>query len=428
MALPITVPFTFGNATTTQSLSSLDADFSTVYNAVNGIGNGTVSLANVSITGGTISANITSSSISSGTSNVAITSSNGNVTAYTNGNLAMTIDSNLNATFGGTVVMASSFLRNRIINGDMRIDQRNAGASVTPTTSGYYSCDRWQSVVTQTSKYSLQQNAGSVTPPVGFPNYLGVTSLSAYSVAAGDVFAIAQKIEGFNISDLNWGTANAKTVTLSAWVRSSLTGTFGGALQNSDGTRNYPFSYSIPVANTWTSISVTIAGDITGPWNATNSSGIGINFGLGAGSTYSGTAGAWTATNAYSATGAVSVVGTNGATFYITGVQLEVGSNATPFERRLYGTELMLCQRYYTTYTVNFRSYCLNGDYVSNPIYYSTQMRTAPTAARSGGTFTNCSFAIIEYTNVGMTRYTIQATSSTMVQVVNDVATFSAEI
>ena len=259
----------------------------------------------------------------------------------------------VNADVIGTSVAGSnlgagnaSIMKNRIINGAMVIDQRNAGASVTPTTTGY-TLDRWQAVVTQSSKYSVQQNAGAITPPVGFASYLGITSLSAYSVAAGDAFAIAQKIEGFNISDLQWGTANAKTVTLSAWVRSSLTGTFGGALQNLDGTRNYPFTYSIPVANTWTQISLTIAGDTTGTWNSTNSSGIGINFGLGAGSTYSGTAGAWTATNAYSTTGATSVVGTSGATFYITGVQLEVGSSATGFEYRQYQQELALCQRYF---------------------------------------------------------------------------------
>jgi hypothetical protein len=238
-------------------------------------------------------------------------------------------------------------MKNRIINGAMVIDQRNAGASVTPTTTQYIT-DRWALYCNQSSKFSSQQNAGSVTPPVGFSNYLGATSLSAYSVAAGDFFMLGQRIEGFNSADLMWGTANAKTITISAWVYSSLTGTFGGSLVNSAGTYSYPFTYTISSANTWTQISVTIAGPTAGTWiGATNGIGISVYFGLGCGSTWSGTAGSWSANYYFSATGATSVVGTNGATFYITGVQLEVGSTATSFDYRPYGTELALCQRYY---------------------------------------------------------------------------------
>jgi len=238
--------------------------------------------------------------------------------------------------------------RNRIINGAMVIDQRNAGASVSTTAGGFnYTLDRWNYYAGQASKFTVQQNAGSVTPPIGFSNYLGVTSLSAYSVAAGDIFIIDQCIEGFNTADLGFGTANAKTITLSFQVYSSLTGTFGGSLMNSAFNRSYPFTYSVPVANTWTTISVTIAGDTSGTWiGATNGIGIRLSFGLGVGSTYSGTAGSWSANQYYSATGATSVVGTSGATFYITGVQLEVGSSATGYEYRQYGQELALCQRY----------------------------------------------------------------------------------
>ena len=247
----------------------------------------------------------------------------------------------------------ATVFKNRIINGDMRIDQRNAGASLTITNTGAttYTLDRWYVYATQASKISVQQNAGSVTPPVGFTNYLGVTSLSAYTVGASDSYQVSQAIEGLNVADLGWGTANAKTVTLSFQVYSSLTGTFGGVFQNSANNRNYPFTYSIPTANTWTSISVTIAGDTTGTWLTTNGTGIIVKFGLGVGSTLSGTAGAWVAGNLISATGAVSVVGTNGATFYITGVQLEVGSSATGFEYVDYTTQLVMCQRYYQTYT-----------------------------------------------------------------------------
>jgi hypothetical protein len=260
----------------------------------------------------------------------------------------LNVDTVTTSTQGGILGAGNaSIMKNRIINGAMVIDQRNAGASVT-INSNQYTVDRWRAVQSQTGKYSVQQNAGSVTPPAGYTNYLGVTSLSAYSINATDGFAILQRIEGFNSADLGFGTANAKTVTLSFWVQSSLTGTFGGGLQNSAANRSYPFSYTISSANTWTQISITIPGDTTGTWvGATNGVGLLVQFGLGVGSTYSGTAGSWAGTEYDSATGAVSVVGTNGATWYITGVQLEVGSSATGYEYRQYGTEFILCQRYF---------------------------------------------------------------------------------
>jgi len=240
----------------------------------------------------------------------------------------------------------SAVFRNRIINGAMVIDQRNAGASTT-ATDNVYTLDRWQTGSSAASKFTIQQNAGSVTPPAGFSYYLGCTSSSAYTVGASETFNVAQQIEGYNVADLAWGTANAKTVTLSFWVRSSLTGTFGGALANSNVTRSYPFSYTISAANTWEQKTITIAGDTSGTWQTTTSTGIRVWMSIGTGSTLSGTAGAWAGSDFRSATGATSVVGTNGATFYITGVQLEVGSTATSFDYRPYGTELALCQRYF---------------------------------------------------------------------------------
>jgi len=264
----------------------------------------------------------------------------------------MVTDASGNVSFGGTSVMSSSFLRNRIINGDMRIDQRSAGASVTPAGgSAYYSCDRWQQFLTQNSKYSIQQ---STTSPAGFTNSLLATSLSAYSVLAADNFSLCQQIEGFNVADLGWGASGALTVTLSFWVRSSLTGTFGGALANSAVNRSYPFTFTINTANTFEYKTITVAGDTTGTWLTNNGTGLRVWFSLGSGSTYTGTAGAWAAADYRSATGATSVVGTNGATWYVTGVQLEVGTVATPFERQLYNAQLAQCQRYYLreTHTV----------------------------------------------------------------------------
>lgn len=271
--------------------------------------------------------------------------------------------------------------KNRIINGAMMIDQRNAGASVTPSSSSY-TLDRWQAVMSQSSKYSVQQNAGSVTPPAGYTKYLGVTSASAYSVLTGDYFTMQQAIEGLNVADLGWGAAGAASVTLSFWVRSSLTGTFGGTLQNSGYSRSYPFTYTVSAANTWEQKTVTIAGDTSGTWLTDNSTGIRLNFNLGTGTTYSGAAGSWAGANYLSATGATSVVGTNGATFYITGVQLEKGSTATSFDYRPYGTELSLCQRYYEVKGVDASGYSVVGYYYgANNYWYDWQFKVTKRAA-----------------------------------------------
>ena len=253
----------------------------------------------------------------------------------------------LEGTLGGIISPDSSVFRNRIINGAMVIDQRNAGASVTNIAGGVYTIDRWIAYGSQASKFTIQQNAGSVTPPSRFTNYVGITSSSAYTVGSSEEFEIYQWIEGFNFADLGFGTANAKTVTLSFWVRSSLTGTFGGSLQNSASNRSYVFSYTILAANTWEQKTITIAGDTTGTWLTTNGRGIGVLFGLGQGSSMSTTAGSWVSGNYNNVTGGTSVVGTNGATYQITGVQLEAGFTASSFEYRPFGTELNLCQRYF---------------------------------------------------------------------------------
>jgi len=333
--------------------------------------------------------------------NTTIISSN-NTTAITlngtqNATFANTVSANLSATtvtssqlsIGGTAIGAgdASIMKNRIINGAMVIDQRNAGASTTLTTSAY-TLDRWYSYTTQSSKFSIQQNAGSVTPPVGFTNYIGATSLSAYSITSGDYFSIMQRVEGYNVADLGWGSANAKTVTLSFQVYSSLTGTFGGSLRNSAGNRSYPFTYTVSSANTWTSISVTIAGDTSGTWLTTNGIGVDVLFSLGTGSSFLGTAGAWAGANYLGATGQVNMVATNGATFYITGVQLEVGSSATGFEYVNYQASLANCMRYY--YKLQLGDYsAINGfvDNSTNAIFYyqfPVPMRSAPTLGTSG--------------------------------------------
>ena len=321
-------------------------------------------------------------------------------------------------------------MRNRIINGAMVIDQRNAGASVNPT-DGQFITDRWAVARSQASKLTAQQNAGSVTPPAGFSNYLGITSSSAYSIGASDYFFIFQKIEGFNFADMAWGTANASSVTLSFRVYSSLTGTFGGSIQNSAQSRAYPFTFTVSSANTWTSVSITVAGDTSGTWiGATNGTGAIINFGLGVGSTYSASAGSWATGQYISATGATSVVGTSGATFYITGVQLEAGTTASPFEYRQYGTELTLCQRYFWVQSASnwSDSYCRfenvmgysssAGNFIA---IFPVSMRASPTFYSSGassynlwnGTFYTVSgISISSYPTSGALRCDLTVTAS----------------
>jgi hypothetical protein len=281
---------------------------------------------------------------------------------------------------------------NRIINGDMRIDQRNSGASVTPIAPGLtYTVDRWGFFnSTSTNRFSAQQNAGSVTPPAGFTNYLGLTVTSAYTPSGSNEQFLSQQIEGLNVADLGWGTANAQAVTASFWVRSSLTGTHSGSVRNPNGySRSYPFTFTVNAANTWEQKTVTIPGDTGGTWNTNNSAGIQFGFNLGSGSSSLGTAGAWSTTNAFTgATGSVQVSATSGATFYITGVQLEAGSVASPFERRDYGRELMLCQRYYmkTTTTIGVEGVALAGvsiAYCQQYVFPST-MRVSPTCTSNG--------------------------------------------
>ena len=270
--------------------------------------------------------------------------------------------------------------RNRIINGDMRIDQRNNGASVTSSAGAAYTLDRWGAWGGVASKYTVQRNAGGVTPPTGFTNYLGVTSTSAYTPASSEFFTIYQPIEGFNTADFNWGTSAAVAATVSFWVRSSITGTHSGNVISFGNTASYVFTFTVNTANTWEYKTITIPGPTVGTWNTNNSGGVQLGFNLGSGSSVSTSAGSWsTAANFWGATGAVSVVGTNGATFYITGVQLEAGSVATPFERRDYGREVALCERYCQICEGGYYGPALNGAANAGKIIFRTTMRASAT-------------------------------------------------
>jgi len=277
--------------------------------------------------------------------------------------------------------------RNRIINGNMVIDQRNAGASVTFTNQ--YLVDRWAGVEDTDGAMTAQQVSDA---PAGFVNSLKFTTTTAdASLAATQYASVAQFIEGYNTADLAWGSASAQTITISFWVKSSLTGTFGGSLRNNGYNRSYPFTYAISAANTWEQKTVTIAGDTSGTWATTTDAGIRLSFGLGVGSTYSGTAGSWSSNNYITSTGATSVIGTLSATWQITGVQLEAGSVASPFERRDYGRELMMCQRYFwRSNTSNatgiggfYGGFHTTGTF-SSVAKWPVTMRAAPTFTRGG--------------------------------------------
>jgi hypothetical protein len=274
-------------------------------------------------------------------------------------------------------------MKSRIINGAMVIDQRNNGASVAITTSDNYTLDRWQGTASANSRYTIQQNAASVTPPAGFTNYLGATSVSSGAPGSTDTYLISQFIEGLNVADLGWGTANAQTVTLSFWVRSSLTGSFGGTITNSAGNRSYPFGYTISAANTWEQKTITIAGDTSGTWLTTNGIGLRLRFSMGMGSSYLGTANTWAGSFVGAPTGSTNVIATNGATWYVTGVQLERGSNATSFEFRDYGRELIMCQRYFEKSGSGGSQTLALAANSRMPAYFAVEKRAAPTLVYS---------------------------------------------
>ena len=281
-----------------------------------------------------------------------------------------------------------SNMKNRIINGDMRIDQRNNGASVNPS-GGLYTLDRYEGGGVHDGVLGIQRVADA---PTGFVNSLRVTVTTADSSLGSTQYArVGQKIEGFNVADFACGTANAATVTLSFWVKSTLTGTFGGHLANGDETRIYVFQYTINAANTWEQKSITVTLPSSGTWATDNSAGMRVFFSLGSGSNYINTANTWLTSYAQQASGNVNVINTLNATWQITGVQLEKGSTATSFDYRPYSTELQLAQRYYYRLSIANQSMFSNGQCVSTTICFGlvqfpVPMRTAPTALEQSGT------------------------------------------
>lgn len=241
--------------------------------------------------------------------------------------------------------------RNRVINGDMVIDQQNAGTSVVvSTTATVYSVDT-MAAQGQIAKgvFTLQQL--QTIPPTNFTNYLHVAVTTADgSIAAGATYTLQNRIEGYCIRDFNWGTVNAKTVAVSFWARSSRTGTFSASLYQSAGSLNsYVFNYTINSANTWQYFTVTIPGPTSGTFDNTTGIGIRIFWDLGCGTSSETTAGSWQSGNFFRTAGSVKLIDTISSTLDVTGVQMELGTSSTPFEFRPYATELVMCQRYLET-------------------------------------------------------------------------------
>lgn len=251
----------------------------------------------------------------------------------------------------------SGFFRNRIINGAMEIDQRTNGASTSIAVGDgvMFLPDRWRFQKSSSSYGSTAQI--SSTAPESFTSSLLVTVTSAFSPAAGDYFTLGQKIEGPNYADLQFGNAVAKSITVSFWVRSSVTGSYAISLSNANlYSRFIVKTITINSANTWEYKTVTFPGNTTGTWGISTSDSLYLRIDLGSGSSFNATASDTWSTSGFRLSSTVNFAANSGATFYLTGVQVEVGTSATPFERRSYGLELELCKRYRTRVGVAFDS------------------------------------------------------------------------
>ena len=305
-------------------------------------------------------------------------------------NGGVSIDTSGHVTVDGVAMPSAGPLsnRNRIINGDMRIDQRNAGAAVTiNASSATYSVDRWAGFgMASAGVFTLNR---STTAPAGFTNSLAVTCTTADgTIAAGDRYFIDHRIEGFNTADFDFGTASANTVTLSFWVQSSLTGTYCIGFINNGGARSYVAEYTINAADTWEYKTITLTGDTSGTWLSDNGIGVSIRFTLATGTTYQTTANAWSAGNFNATSNQVNWMSSSSSRrFRITGVQLEVGSVATPFEHRSYTDELALCQRYFwkSTGTLVIAGQTTGAYGQQQSMIFPVQMRATPTMTRPSG-------------------------------------------
>ena len=288
-------------------------------------------------------------------------------------------------TIAGSTVTANAywsstpfFFRNRLINGDFYIDQRNSGSATTPTgTINVIDRWKWNMNAGETGRVQLGKNLSGFIPPTGFQSYLGLKTTTTAAVGAADYYFLSQLIEGINTLDIMWGSTTARPLTLSFWVQSTLSGTYGGFVRNPASFSNsYTFTYTINSINTWEYKTVTIPGPTIGTWAKTQTDGIEFGFTLGNGTTYQVATGSWANGNFTGPSGTLAnFMGTLNATWFVTGVQVEIDTVATPFERRLYPIELQLCQRYYEILIVRVGGYNTAGANLRGSAYFRMQKR-----------------------------------------------------
>jgi hypothetical protein len=340
---------------------------------------------------------------------LALQTTNSSGTALT----GLTIDANQNVSLPNSLNAANTFgFKNRVINGGMVVNQRNTTVTYGSGGVNAYCIDQFKGSKSNTGTFTLQQ---STTAPTGFTKSLLLTVTGTESsLASNSFYDVVHYIEGNNIADFAWGSSSAKTVTLSFWVRSSVTGIYSFELRNGANNRSITYNYTIAAANTWQQVTQTITGDTTGTWATDTGSGIEILFPVATGSSFTtGTTGVWQANNSNASTSAINLMATNGATWYLTGVQLEVGTQATSFDFRSYGTELALCQRYYYKLSSNSANATT---FMSPGVAYNTTqsaqhycgfpvtMRTAPTASIGG--------SVVLYVNASTNTITSIATQN----------------
>ena len=316
---------------------------------------------------------------------------------------------------------------NRVLNGDMRIDQRNGGAS---GTAAGYTTDRWQFASNFATKGTWGQNLNNAAPASAFPYYLGWQSNSSYTSAASDYFLLQQSIEADMVSDFAWGTPSAQPVTLSFWAQSNLGGSLGGSIGHPASTRSYPFTYSLPGTATWTKVVIAIPGDTAGTWVMKgNAAAVLVNFDLGSGSNFHNAPNAWASGNYVGVPVENSIAANQYGFLYITGVKLEIGSVATPFNRQSLAKSMADCQRYYQSSQIAYQGYAttLSGVYVS--VNNLVQMRANPTlviATNNCGNITSPS--LTGSTPAGSSVTLLGSVVSTAIYTLNVTYTASAEL